>query len=280
MRKRLVKKIKVALVQMDVGPDRDKNLSRAKTLIEKAMNENPDVICLPELFSYMGSFHDPQSVAETKRGPSITMLCDIAAHHRVHIVAGSVLERTSKGRPKNTCFFIGPNGRIISGYSKMHLFDIHVPGKIRFEESKFMTPGKNVAVAKTSFGRVGFAICNDLRYPEIFRRMILAGARIIFLPAAFTKFTGRDHWISLIKVRAIENQCYVVAVNQSGKNADGVRFFGSSIACDPWGNFIKEGPPKGDAVLACEIDLGNVDRIRRDLPALKKIRRSYPLRIY
>ncbi len=272
--------IRIALAQMDVGGNRDDNIARAKKLILRAAKSKANIICLPELFSYMGSFHDPKSVAETMMGPSLTMLREKALEHKLFIVGGSILMKAGKGLPTNTCFMIGPRGEIISKYSKMHLFDIDVPGKIRFLESGVMQPGKSVSVAKTPFGGVGFAICNDLRYPEVFRKLSLAGARIIFVPAAFTKFTGRDHWLSLNRVRAIENQCYIIAVNQSGINHSGVHFFGSSIVIDPWGKVLKEGKADGDQLMTCKIDLNLVDKIRKELPALKKVRRSYPIHIY
>lgn len=273
-------RIKISLIQLDVGSDKDGNLSRARGLILKAAKNGASVVCLPELFSYMGPFKFPRKVAEDKNGPSISLMRGLAREHKIHIVAGSILERTKRGLPFNTCFFIDPAGRVISSYSKLHLFDINIPGKIRFEESKFMRPGKFVTVTKSAFGKVGFAICNDLRYPEVFRKMVMAGARIIFVPSAFTKFTGRDHWIALNSVRAIENQCYIAAVNQSGKNADGVRFFGSSIIVDPWGRILKEGPSKGDAIVSCAVDLYLVDKIRHNLPALKKIRSVYRLKSF
>ena len=271
-------KVKLALVQMDVGPDRTDNLKRAWQLVDRAARDGAAVVCLPELFAYMGSFHRPKRVAEDIDGPSVRMLRRLAEEYGVHIVAGSILERTPGKLPLNTCCFIGPDGRILARYSKLHLFDIHIPGKIRFEESHAMRPGAHATIARTPFGTCGFAICNDLRYPELFRRMAIAGARIIFVPAAFTKFTGREHWIALNRVRAVENQCFVAAVNQSGRNVDGVRFFGSSLVVDPWGKVLREGPPRGDAIIRCTIDLARVDEIRRQLPALKKIRSSYPLK--
>ena len=268
-------KLKVALIQMDVGPDREKNLAKTHHLIDSAARKKPDIICLPELFSYMGSFHNSKSVAESKSGPSLTLIKELAVKHRTYIVAGSILEKTAKGLPKNTCYTVSPKGKILSSYSKMHLFDIHVPGKIRFNESNSMQPGKSATILKTPFGKIGFAICNDIRYPELFRKMVLAGAEIIFLPAAFTKFTGRKHWIALNKVRAIESQCYVIAVNQSVKNVDGVRFFGASLASDPWGKILCEGPAKGDTILTCTINMSDLRKIRQHLPALEKIHKSY-----
>lgn len=273
----MAKRFKVGLVQLDVGPDRDDNLARARKLCIRATGRGASVICLPELFHYMGSFKHPCQARETESGHSLEMLKDLAESKGVYIVAGSILERSGNGLPLNTTFMIDPRGRIVSRYSKMHLFDIEVPGKIRFRESGTMRPGRHVSVAKTPLGTFGFAICNDLRYPELFRRMALAGAEVIFVPAAFTKFTGRDHWLALTRVRAIENQCYVVAVNQSGQNINGVRFFGASLAVDPWGKVLTEAPSKGDAVRICEIDLESLKGFRKRLPALKKIRKGYPL---
>lgn len=271
-------KLKIALVQLDVGPDRADNLRRAWLLTDRAAKGGADLICLPELFSYMGSFRRPNLVAEDKRGPSLATIRRLAEEYGVHIVAGSILERSPGRLPLNTCFFIGPDGKILARYSKLHLFDIHIPGKILFRESLFSRRGRHATVAETPFGTVGLAICNDLRYPELFRRMALAGARIIVVPSAFTRFTGRDHWLALNRVRAFENQCFVAAVNQSGKRIDGVRFFGSSLIVDPWGKVLKEGPPRGDAIVSCTINLARVDEIRRHLPALKKILPAYPLK--
>ena len=267
----------MALVQLDVGPDRDDNLRRAKKLCAQAARRGADVICLPELFHFMGIFHHPCAAAETADGPSIAAMREIAKRHRVHVVAGSILERRGRGLPLNTCFFIAPDGRIAARYSKMHLFDLKIPGRIRFLESHTMRPGSHATVMSTGFGTFGFAICNDLRYPELFRRMVKAGAEVIFVPSAFTRFTGRDHWLALARVRAIENQCYIVAVNQSGKNMEGVHFFGSSLVVDPWGKVLKEGPLTGDKVLSCKIDPSLVSELRSQLPALKKIRKKYPL---
>lgn len=271
-------KLRIALVQLDVGPARTENLRKAWLLTDKAAKGGADIICLPELFSYMGSLRHSRRIAEDRAGPSIAMLRRLAEEYGIHIVAGSILERTPGKLPLNTCFFIGPNGKIIARYSKLHLFDIHIPGKIIYRESIAMRRGRHATVAKTPFGIAGFAICNDLRYPELFRRMALAGARIVFVPAAFTKFTGREHWIALNRVRAVENQCYVAAVNQSGKNSEGVRFFGGSLIVDPWGKVLREGPSKGDAIISCQIDLARVDEIRKQLPALRKILPSYPLK--
>ncbi len=274
MRDRKPQPTTVALIQMDVGPERADNLARARALLARAAKRGAQICCLPELFSYMGSFHDPNAVAEDERGPTLTMLRTAAREHRMTIVGGSVLMRQRRGLPRNTCFLLDRNGRIRAHYSKLHLFDIEVKDRIRFLESRFMQAGTHATVAKTPAGVAGFAICNDLRYPELFRKMITAGARIIFLPAAFTKFTGRDHWLALTRVRAIENQCFLIAVNQSGRNVDHVRFFGSSVAIDPWGKVIAEGPAQGDAIVMAQIDPTAVDRIRRELPALKKIRRA------
>lgn len=276
---RSMQKFKIALIQMNVGPDRGKNLRKAARLGEKAAKRGAKIICFPELFSYMGRFTSPRRVAERVSGTTISLMRELAKECCIHIVAGSILEKTPRGLPLNTCFLIDPAGRIISRYSKLHPFDICVPGSIKFLESKYLRAGSCVTVADTVFGKIGFAICNDLRYPETFRKMVLAGARIVFIPSAFTKFTGRDHWVALNRVRAIENQCYIAAVNQSGENADGVKFFGSSVIIDPWGKILSEGSSAGDRIVIADIDLKLVDQTRKHLPALKKIRSRYPLKI-
>lgn len=269
-----------ALIQLDVGPDREENLEKTERLCRQAAMRGADLICLPELFSFMGDFHPPCPAAETVRGPSVATLRRVAREHRVHICGGSILERSGKGLPLNTCCFIGPDGEVKARYSKLHLFDILIPGKIHYAESHAMRPGRHATVVQTPWGVMGVAICNDLRYPELFRRMVAAGAEVIFVPAAFTAFTGRDHWVTLLRARAIENQCFVVAVNQSGKNIHGVRFFGASLVCDPWGRILVEGPPTGDRVLTCDIDLELARRLRKELPALGKIRPRIPLKTF
>lgn len=273
------KPLLVALIQLDVGPDRNDNLARAQALIARAAQQGATVACLPELFHYMGDFHPPCPAAETPSGPSITSLRQLAATHRMMIVAGSLLERRGKGLPLNTTLLIDRTGAIRARYSKMHLFDIAIPGKIHYSESTVMRPGSSATIAQTPVGVFGFAICNDLRYPELFRRMIVAGAEVIFVPAAFTRFTGRDHWLALTRVRAIENQCFIVAVNQSGRNDRGVEFFGSSLVVDPWGRVLTEGPGHGDKLLTCKIDLTICRTLRKQLPALRKIHTRIPLRI-
>jgi predicted amidohydrolase len=171
----------------------------------------------------------------------------------------------------------------------MHLFDFEerppLPLRERegvrgiiYLESKAMAAGKNLTVAKTPFGKIGFVICNDLRYPEAFRKLTLAGCRIIFNSSAFTERTGKEHWHGLNRVRAFENQLYIVSTNQSGHNADGVKYYGHSIVVDPWGNIVTEGPSDGDVILYADIDLGKVDEIRKQLPALKKIHKKYTIK--
>ncbi len=264
-------KFKVALVQMASGPDKADNLTKAARLISRAASLRADVACLPELFNYMGDMKSPKA-AETTQGISLMLMRDLAQSLGIYIVAGSMLIRKKGSLPRNTCFLISPRGEVFSSYSKMHLFDARIPKKLVFEESKYMSAGTKPCVVKTPLGIFGFAICNDLRYPELFRKMILAGAEVIFVPSAFTRFTGRSHWLSLTKVRAIENQCYVVAVNQCGKNFDGVEFFGESVAFDPWGDELASAEGQKENVVVCDVDLAKARLLRKHLPALKKIK--------
>ncbi len=272
------KKIKIALLQMDVGCDIDANIAKAGELIARASRTGAKIACLPELFYYMGDFSRFKEIAKNRFDETIYFLTEQAKLCNINIVGGSILKMKNKAKPINVCHFIGRDGKIKSSYSKMHLFDIRIPGKIIFEESGFLSPGNDATILKTEFGTIGFAICNDIRYPELFRKMISAGAELIFIPSAFTKFTGKSHWLALNRVRAIENQCYIAAVNQSGKNASGVEFFGSSIVVDPWGRVIAGGKSKGSAVITCEIDLEPLRKIRRELPALKKIKNKIELK--
>jgi predicted amidohydrolase len=279
------KQVGVALIQLDVGADKKANLEKAEHYCHEAAREGVDIIALPEMFNWMGPFERSREAAEGESGLSITMLKNISREYHCYIVGGSILERQKKGRPLNTTFFIGRNGKIIACYSKMHLFDYEVKGeksclyegggKISYLESKAMLPGKSLTAIKTAFGKIGLAICNDLRYPETFRNLTLYGCEMIFVSNAFTERTGREHWHALNRVRAFENQIYIISTNQSGHNAEGIKYFGHSMVVDPWGRIVVEGPPDGDVILYATIDLENVKKIRSQLPALKKIHRKY-----
>ncbi len=288
--------VKIVLVQLDVGADKAANLAKAERYCREAARSGADIIALPEMWNWMGPFDRTREVAENENGPSIRMLKKIAKEFKCFIVGGSIMERQKKGLPRNTTFFIGHKGEVVCKYSKMHLFDFEelpplplpVPSEvegreragvrgIRYLESKAMVPGKYLCIAKTPFGKVGFVICNDLRYPEAFRKLMHAGCKIIFNSSAFTERTGKEHWHSLNRVRAFENQLYIVSTNQSGHNADGVKYYGHSMVVDPWGKIVTEASPVGDIILYADIDLGKVDEIRKQLPALKKILKSYAI---
>lgn len=279
-----MKPITIAVIQLDVGSDKKANLAKAEHHMMEATKYKVNIITLPEMFNWMGKFSQTREVAEYEDGPSVKMLRKIAKERRCFIVGGSILERIGNKLPLNTTYFIDRKGEIISKYSKLHLFDYSVKkekglysdnGDISYEESMAMSPGRNLTVARTPFGKIGFAICNDLRYPEMFRKLALAGCNIIFNCCAFTERTGKEHWHSLNRVRAFENQLYMVSTNQSGYNADGLKYYGHSMVVDPWGKILAEGPPDGDIILYTKVDLMKVKQIRRQLPALKKIRKTY-----
>jgi len=271
------REVRIALIQLDVGADKKANIEKALHYCHEAARNGADIIALPEMFNWMGPFEKSREAAEDENGPSITMLKKIAHEHHCYIVAGSILERQRKDLPLNTTFFLGRKGEVLARYSKMHLFDLKIQGGIDYQESKAMSQGKKLAIARTPFGNIGFAICNDLRYPEVFRTLTIAGSEMIFISSAFTEKTGREHWHALNRVRAFENQVYIISTNQSGHNADGIKYFGHSMVVDPWGRMVVEGPPDGDVILYAEIELKKVEQIRRQLPALKKIRRTYSI---
>jgi predicted amidohydrolase len=191
------------------------------------------------MFNLYGRFETIVPEAETVAGPTSERLAAWSAQHAVYLVGGSFAERDeASGKARNTSLLFAPNGRIIGRYSKVHLFDIDLPGRVTSKESDWIAPGTSTVTTGTPLGRIGQAICYDLRFPELFRRLSVDGAEVIVVPSAFTHTTGRDHWEVLVRARAIENQCFVLAPNQCGEPAIGMRTFGHSLIVDPWGRML------------------------------------------
>jgi predicted amidohydrolase len=187
------------------------------------------------------------------------------------LLAGSIAERAPLGAATaiyNTSLLFDPDGRLLARYRKMHRFDVDLPGQVVARESDWFAAGANIATATTPLGALGTAICYDLRFPELFRRMASAGVQVILLPSAFTLHTGRDHWQVLLRARAIENQAYVVAPNQCGRHSPQLVSYGHSAIVDPWGRVLASGPESGEAIVAAEIDLAYLSTVRSQLPAL------------
>lgn len=257
-----------AAIQMSADSDKAGNLERASRLIRAAAAHGATLIALPETFNWRGKRGAEASAAETIEGESVALMARLARELRVHIVAGSITERIA-GNEKtyNTSVMLGPDGAQMGVYRKIHLFDIDLPGRVTVKESASREPGAGIVCIGATVGAVGLSICYDLRFPELYRRLAFTGAKILTVPACFTFPTGEAHWESLLRARAIENQCYVIAPAQFGTNVHGYQDYGNSMIIDPWGRVLGRASDQ-EGVVTAAIDLHYLDRVRNELPAL------------
>jgi predicted amidohydrolase len=258
-----------AVVQLASADDREANLARAESLIRAAAAEGARLIALPEVAAWRGPTAAEPAAVEPIPGPSTRRLAALAASLRVHLCPGSLLEDSGDpARPYNTTCLIGPDGTILARYRKIHLFDVDLPGRVVVRESAQRTPGDGVVVVPTPLGAVGLSICYDLRFPELYRRAVEAGAEILLVPSAFTAPTGAAHWEVLCRARAIESQCWVLAPNQTGRSPHGFDDWGHSMIVDPWGAVVAM-VERGEGIGLAEIDRARLAQVRRELPALR-----------
>lgn len=264
-----MKTFPAAVVQMKSGPDKAANLARAVAGVEEAAAAGAELVALPEVFLWRGPHDRERFEAESIPGPSSDAMSALARRLKIHLVAGSMLEsRGGDELPYNTTTLFGPDGDLLARYRKIHLFDVDLPGRVTVRESDLRAPGTEVVSVATSLGRIGLAVCYDLRFPELFRRLAEAGTEIVVMPAAFTRPTGQAHWEPLLRARAIENQCFVLAPNQYGAGSQGFFDYGHSMIVDPWGVVLASGPSEDAAVITAKIDGSQLDRVRRELPSL------------
>jgi predicted amidohydrolase len=261
--------LRVAAVQLNSTADRAANLVVADRLVRAAAADGACLIVLPEKWTAMGSEEDMRAAAEPlDGGPSLRWAREIARELRIDLVAGSILE-TLPGRDKlaNTSVHVAPDGEIRAVYRKIHMFDVEVDGRI-YRESELEEPGDRI-VLSSAVGEVelGLSICYDLRFPELYRILAVMGARIVAVPAAFTLATTRDHWETLLRARAIENQAYIIAANQFGAHPAGQHSGGRSTIVDPWGIVLAQAPD-GEGHIAADLDLERQLEIRSRLPSL------------
>jgi len=255
---------------MRAGPDPERNLETARQLVERAAREGAELVALPELFGWSGPSAAERDNAETVPGPTTELAADLARAHGIHIVVGSVLERSTDDPERcfNTCAIVGPDGTLLAAYRKVHLFDVDIANGPTVAESRTRAAGSQTVCIDTALGRIGLAICYDLRFPELFRRLADAGAEIVVMPSAFTAKTGAAHWMPLIRARAIENQCYFVAPNQHGATSHGFSSYGHSTIVDPWGEVLAEAGSEGPDIVTARLDADRLTRVRADLPSL------------
>lgn len=226
------------------------------------------LIVLPEKWSVLGTRAHLRAGAQTLDGPAISWARATAAELGIDLVAGSIYEDVpGEDRDANTSVHVGPDGEIAAVYRKIHPFDVEVDG-VRYAESESEAPGDEVVVSELQDGmKLGLSICYDVRFPELYRILATRGARVIVVPAAFTLATTRDHWELLIRARAIENQCFVIAPNQIGSHPGGFRSGGRSLIVDPWG-LVLAGAPDSETAIVAELDLDRIEEVRSQIPAL------------
>jgi deaminated glutathione amidase len=257
---------RVAALQMVSTPDRERNLDAAGQLIAEAAAGGAKLVLLPEYFCFMG-FKDTDKLTVREPhgdGPIQRFLADAARRHGVWVIGGTLpLVAPEASRVLNTTLVFSPEGEEAARYDKIHLFNFE-KGSESFDEARTIRPGESVRTFGAPFGRVGLSVCYDLRFPELYRQM--GDCALIVVPSAFTYTTGRAHWEMLLRARAVENQCYVLAAAQGGTHENGRRTWGHSMLVDPWGEIVAmrdEGP----GVVAGDIDLARIAEVRQSLPA-------------
>ncbi|WP_428263707.1 carbon-nitrogen hydrolase family protein [Haliangium sp.] len=289
-----------AAVQMCAGDDLQANLATCRRLTAEAASRGAELVILPENFAFLGRTDTAKlAVAEevepaAEPGPIVATLIDLATHHRLWMVGGGMPERIPAGAPAspagapaspagapaspeepsrtyNTCVVVSPDGAIAARYRKLHLFDLDIPGQVSLCESRATARGDEPVVCDTALARLGLSICYDLRFPELYRELVVArGAQVVLVPSAFTAHTGAAHWHTLLRARAIENQCYVVAPAQAGQHNDKRNSYGHSLIVDPWGTVLDEVPDSVlEGVAVAEVDLDAMDEVRRRMPCLE-----------
>lgn len=264
--------IKVAAIQLNANRSRHANVAQALSMVEEAASAGAEVVVLPELFNGYGDLAQVVAEAEPIPGPTTERMGACAKQHGIWLLAGSVCEQSNQpGRGYNTSLLFSPEGTPVAQYRKLHLFDANVPGNVSVCESQHMLPGDGVVVLGTELATFGLAICYDLRFPELFRQMSRRGMDVLLFPSAFTAATGRDHWHVLVRARAIENQCYVVAANQCGKHTERQSSYGHSLIVDPWGRILAEGGDE-ETIIFARLDGIRLKSTREVLPALRNRR--------
>lgn len=263
--------MRVAVVQMTSVDDVAANLAAASKWVAQAADQGAEIVALPENFAFLRREGMPIPCAQSLDGEIVGALRDWASRHRVWIVGGSFHEAVSDdARVRNTCVAVAPDGTIAAVYRKIHLFDVDLraQGGQAYRESERVLAGEDLVSFETPFGVVGLSICYDVRFPELYRSLAARGARFLCVPAAFARETGRDHWEVLLRARAIENQCFVLAPAQCGEHPGGRTTYGRSLIVDPWGLVLARAADRPGPVVA-ECLLEEQDRIRSSLPALR-----------
>jgi nitrilase len=263
---------KLAAIQMASGPNVNANLIEASRLIDRAADAGAEFVVLPENFAIMGmKEQDKVKISETLGdGPIQEFLSEQAKKYRIWLVGGTIpLKSSSPDKVRAACLLYDDKGKVKAHYDKAHLFDVHIyQSGENYNESETIEPGDEIVVVDTPFGRVGLAICYDLRFPEMFRSMADLGVEIIAIPSAFTAVTGKAHWEPLVRARAIENLCYVVAAGQGGYHVNGRESYGDSMIVDQWGQ-VMDRLHSGSGFVIANYDREQLRKVRKTFPVLE-----------
>ena len=259
--------MRAAAIQLNSTADVSRNLEVAERLVRSAAADGAELAVLPEKWNVLGDAEALRRGAEPIDGPTIEAVRSWARELRIHIIAGSIAERT-EGHEKsfNTSALIAPDGELLATYRKIHMFDVDVGG-VAYRESEQEEPGGDPVTAALEDVTLGMTVCYDLRFPELYRILAVRGATVMTIPSAFTLDTGKDHWDVLLRARAIENQAFVVAPNQIGEAPPHYRSYGRSAIVDPWGVVLARAPDT-ECFIAADLDLDLLERVRTELPSL------------
>jgi predicted amidohydrolase len=266
--------LRAAVVQLNSTNDKARNLAVAERLVRAAAADGAGLVALPEKWNLLAGGTELLAGAEALDGPSLTAARGWARELEIHLLAGSIAEQGPEGKAFNTSVLIGPGGEGLATYRKIHMFDVDVDG-VSYRESEHEEPGEEIVTAPLGEVTAGLSVCYDLRFPELFRILAVRGARLLTIPSAFTRATGRDHWEVLLRARAIENQAFVLAPNQIGEAPPHFDSYGRSMIVDPWGAVLATAADE-ECFAAADLDLSTQDRVRDSLPALANRRpRAY-----
>lgn len=258
-----------AAIQMNSVPDLHKNLAQAEELIDLAVRRGAELVALPENFSFLGDESAKLSQADLLAQESEKFLKTMAQRFQITVLGGGFPVPVSQGKVYNVALLVGPNGQELARYEKVHLFDVNLPDGNTYQESGTVVAGVKMPPVYPSkeFGNVGLSVCYDVRFPELYRHLSQMGAEVLFVPAAFTAYTGKDHWQVLLQARAIENTCYVIAPAQTGRHNTRRQSHGHAMIVDPWGTILADaGETVGVAIAS--IEPSRLEQVRRQMPSL------------
>jgi len=266
--------LRAAVVQLNSTNEKPRNLATAERLVRAAAADGAGLVALPEKWNLLAGGTELLAGAEALDGPSLTAARGWARELGINLLAGSIAEQGPEGKAFNTSVLIGPAGEDLATYRKIHMFDVDVGG-VSYRESEHEEPGEEIVTAPLGEITAGLSVCYDLRFPELFRILAVRGARLLTIPSAFTRATGRDHWEVLLRARAIENQAFVLAPNQIGEAPPHFDSYGRSMIVDPWGAVLATAADE-ECFAAADLDLSAQDRVRESLPSLANRRpRAY-----